>query len=52
LDQSLIHTPVLGYVLVTDVDVQNKTFTILSPQPRPLPTKLALLSEVTYVDDA
>uniref|UniRef100_A0AC34QUC1 Protein CLP1 homolog n=1 Tax=Panagrolaimus sp. JU765 TaxID=591449 RepID=A0AC34QUC1_9BILA len=52
LDQTLIRSPVIGYCLVVDVDSQNKSYKVLSPQPRPLPTKLALLSSVTYVDEA
>jgi polyribonucleotide 5'-hydroxyl-kinase len=52
IDQSLISAPAIGFIVVTDVDVERKTFTILSPQPQPLPTRVALYTDVQYVDDS
>ena len=43
-------TNVAGYIVVTDVNMEEQKMTVLSPQPRPLPDKYLLLSEVTYVD--
>uniref|UniRef100_A0AC34F8L1 Protein CLP1 homolog n=1 Tax=Panagrolaimus sp. ES5 TaxID=591445 RepID=A0AC34F8L1_9BILA len=51
IDQSLLSTPAIGFIVVTDVDVEKKTFTILSPQPQPLPTRLALYTDVAFVDN-
>uniref|UniRef100_A0A914Z814 Protein CLP1 homolog n=1 Tax=Panagrolaimus superbus TaxID=310955 RepID=A0A914Z814_9BILA len=52
IDQSLISTPAIGFIVITDVDVEKKTFTILSPQPQPLPTRLALYTDVSFIDDS
>lgn len=52
IDQSLIQMPVLGFVVVTEVDTSRKTFTILSPQPQPLPSNIALYTDIIYVDDS
>uniref|UniRef100_A0A7E4W136 Protein CLP1 homolog n=1 Tax=Panagrellus redivivus TaxID=6233 RepID=A0A7E4W136_PANRE len=51
IDQGLISTPTVGFVVVTEVDTARKTFTILSPQPQ-LPSRIALFTDVTYVDIA
>lgn len=51
IDQSLLKKACIGFVVVTRVDPVNKIITLLSPQPYPLPTKVALLSEVTFLDD-
>ena len=51
IDQSLLKKPCLGYLVVSAVDTVNKVITLLSPQPYPLPSRVALFSEVMYVDD-
>lgn len=48
----LIMTNVAGFIVVTEVNMEEQKLTVLSPQPRPLPDKLLLLSEVTYVDSS
>jgi len=35
---------------VTDIKMEEQKLVVLSPQPRPLPDTLLLLSEVQYVD--
>ncbi|KAI1724521.1 mRNA cleavage and polyadenylation factor CLP1 p-loop domain-containing protein [Ditylenchus destructor] len=50
IDQGLLKKPCLGYIAVTNVDTINKTITILSPQPYPLPSRLAVLSELTFTE--
>ena len=46
-----IETNVQGFIVVTNVDMERKTITVLSPQPRPLPIGCILLySDVTYMD--
>jgi len=51
IDQSLLKKPCLGYIAVTGVDTAKKIITVLSPQPYPLPSKVALVTDVMYHDD-
>ncbi|KHN76592.1 Protein CLP1 -like protein [Toxocara canis] len=51
LDQTVLTTNILGFLVITAVDMEKKQFTVLSPQPYPLPSKILILSEVTFVDD-
>ena len=51
MDQSLIQKPCVGFLVVTGIDTIKKTITLLSPQPYPLPSKFALLTQITFVDD-
>ncbi|CEF65989.1 Polyribonucleotide 5'-hydroxyl-kinase Clp1 [Strongyloides ratti] len=51
LDQSLLTTPCVGYVVITNVDMDNKVIHVLSPQPSPLPCNILLFSDVTFIDD-
>eukprot|EP00092_Neocalanus_flemingeri_P007445 GFUD01008041.1.p1 GENE.GFUD01008041.1~~GFUD01008041.1.p1 ORF type:complete len:444 (+),score=129.18 GFUD01008041.1:63-1334(+) len=48
--EDVIITNVAGFVVVTDIKVEEQKLVVLSPQPRPLPDTLLLLSEVQYVD--
>lgn len=51
LDQSLLTTTCVGYVVITSVDMDNKVIHVLSPQPSPLPCNILLFSDVTFIDD-
>jgi len=48
--EDVIITNVAGFVVVTDIKMDEQKLVVLSPQPRPLPDTLLLLSEVQYVD--
>jgi len=48
--EDVIITNVAGFIVVTDVKPDEQKLTVLSPQPRPLPDTLLLLSEIQYVD--
>jgi len=48
--EDVIITNVAGFVVVTDIKMEEQKLVVLSPQPRPLPDTLLLLSEVQYVD--
>jgi len=48
----VIITNVAGFIVVTAVNMEEKKITVLSPQPRPLPDTLLLLSEIQFVDSA
>ncbi|XP_013170540.1 PREDICTED: protein CLP1 homolog isoform X2 [Papilio xuthus] len=50
-DDQVPHCNLAGFVCVTAVDPERQTMTILSPQPRPLPTTVLLLSELQYMDN-
>ncbi|KAG4066347.1 hypothetical protein HA402_000571 [Bradysia odoriphaga] len=41
----IIQTNVVGFICVTNVDTDRQTLTVLSPQPRPLPNTVLLVSE-------
>ncbi|XP_049782845.1 protein CLP1 homolog [Schistocerca cancellata] len=49
-DDDVIHSNVAGFICVTNVDMERQSLTVLSPQPRPLPKTLLLLSEVQFMD--
>merc|ERR1719273_2053463 len=48
--EDLIVTNVAGFVLVTDVNLDQQKITVLSPQPKPLPDTLFILSDIQFVD--
>ncbi len=48
--EDLIVTNVAGFVIVTEINADKQVLTVLSPQPRPLPDTLLLVSEIQYVD--
>ncbi|KOX67341.1 Protein CLP1 like protein [Melipona quadrifasciata] len=49
-EDDVVQTNVAGFVCVTNVDVDRQTFTVLSPQPRPLPNTVLLLSDIQFMD--
>ncbi|EJW80473.1 hypothetical protein WUBG_08617 [Wuchereria bancrofti] len=51
IDQSVLTTNVMGFIVITAVDMEREKLTVLSPQPYPLPSKILILSEVTFIDD-
>ncbi|VDN08030.1 unnamed protein product [Thelazia callipaeda] len=51
VDQSVLTTNIMGFILVTNVDMEKRMLTVLSPQAHPLPSKVLILSEVTFIDD-
>jgi len=50
--EDVIITNVAGFIVVTDIKMDEHKMTVLSPQPRPLPDTLLLLSDVQYVDSS
>ncbi|CAK8680053.1 polyribonucleotide 5'-hydroxyl-kinase Clp1-like [Clavelina lepadiformis] len=50
LDENLIETNVAGFVVVTNVDVDNQVFSVLSPAPRPLPRRYFLIMDTRFID--
>ncbi|KAE8743038.1 hypothetical protein FOCC_FOCC011361 [Frankliniella occidentalis] len=50
LEEEVITSNVAGFICVTKVDSERQMLTVLSPQPRPLPQTLLLLSEIQYMD--
>lgn len=51
-DEDIILSNVAGFLCVTNIDNERNTMTVLSPQPRPLPKSVLLLSDVQFVDSA
>lgn len=49
-EDDVVQTNVAGFVCVTNVDTERQTFTVLSPQPRPLPNTVLLLSDIQFMD--
>uniref|UniRef100_A0A2R5LJW0 Protein CLP1 homolog n=2 Tax=Ornithodoros turicata TaxID=34597 RepID=A0A2R5LJW0_9ACAR len=49
-EEDILQTNVAGFICVTDVDVERQTITVLSPQPRPLPKAVLLMSEIQFMD--
>jgi len=48
--EDLIVTNVAGFIVVTQVIVETQKLMILSPQPKPLPNAILVLSELQFVD--
>ncbi|XP_026468463.1 protein CLP1 homolog [Ctenocephalides felis] len=49
-DEEVLQSNIAGYVCVTHVDMERQVFTVLSPQPRPLPQTVLLLSDLQFMD--
>lgn len=48
--EDLILNSVAGFICVTELNIKEGKLTVLSPQPKPLPKTLLLLSEVQFTD--
>ncbi|XP_018571978.1 protein CLP1 homolog [Anoplophora glabripennis] len=49
-DDDVILSHVAGFVCVTNVDPDRQIITLLSPQPKPLPNSVLILSELQFMD--
>uniref|UniRef100_A0A8R1E633 Clp1 domain-containing protein n=1 Tax=Caenorhabditis japonica TaxID=281687 RepID=A0A8R1E633_CAEJA len=49
-DESVVKSPIYGFCLVTEVDMERRTFSVLCPQ-NSLPSKILVYSEITHLDD-
>ncbi|KAJ9598459.1 hypothetical protein L9F63_010855, partial [Diploptera punctata] len=50
VDEEVIQSNVAGFVCVTNIDMERQIMTVLSPQPRPLPKTLLILSDIQFMD--
>ncbi|XP_068747119.1 protein CLP1 homolog [Montipora capricornis] len=50
LEEDLVTTNAIGFVVVNDIDLSRQVMVVLSPAPRPLPRKFFLLSDVKFMD--
>ncbi|KRY66456.1 Protein CLP1 -like protein, partial [Trichinella pseudospiralis] len=46
----ILNTNVAGFIWVSEVSMERKVLTVLSPQPTPLPSKILLYTEITFMD--
>ncbi|VDP34820.1 unnamed protein product [Soboliphyme baturini] len=49
-DDDILRTNVAGFLCVTEVWIERQTMTVLSPQPYPLPRKILLWTDITFMD--
>ncbi|XP_058053652.1 protein CLP1 homolog [Anopheles bellator] len=49
-DENVIQTNIAGFICVTNVNMEKQVLTILSPQPRPLPQTILLVSDLQFMD--
>ncbi|XP_050294853.1 protein CLP1 homolog [Anthonomus grandis grandis] len=49
-DDDVILSHVAGFVCVSHIDTERQTITLLSPQPKPLPNNILVLSELQFMD--
>ncbi|XP_055606682.1 protein CLP1 homolog [Uranotaenia lowii] len=49
-EENVIQSNVAGFICVTNVNMEKEVLTILSPQPRPLPQTILLVSDVQFMD--
>ncbi|XP_052894833.1 protein CLP1 homolog [Anopheles moucheti] len=49
-EENVIQTNVAGFICVTNVNMEKQILTVLSPQPRPLPQTILLVSDLQFMD--
>ncbi|XP_049289666.1 protein CLP1 homolog [Anopheles funestus] len=49
-EENVIQTNVAGFICVTNVNMEKQVLTVLSPQPRPLPQTILLVSDLQFMD--
>lgn len=50
-EEDIVQTNVLGFVVVSAVDMERQSFTVLSPSPRPLPRNILLqMDDIQFMD--
>ncbi|KAK2181508.1 hypothetical protein NP493_394g02013 [Ridgeia piscesae] len=50
-DDDIVHANVAGFIVITAIDQDKKSFTVLSPSPRPLPRSILLVMEnIQFMD--
>ncbi|KAL3275842.1 hypothetical protein HHI36_020584 [Cryptolaemus montrouzieri] len=49
-EEDILKTHVAGFVCVTNIDSERQTLTLLSPQPKPLPNTILVLSDLQFMD--
>jgi len=50
LEEDLTKSNVVGFIVITNVDMEKSTFTVLSPAPRPLPKQYVIVSDIKFMD--
>ncbi|CAI4231496.1 unnamed protein product [Auanema sp. JU1783] len=50
VSQAVVKASVLGFVVITDINLEDKTMTVLSPQAA-LPCKVLVWTDVKFIDD-
>lgn len=50
VEDDLTKSNVVGFIVVTNVDMETKTLTVLSPAPRPLPKQFVIVSDIKFMD--
>lgn len=50
--EDLLTANVAGFICVLDVDEETKMVKVLSPQPKPLPKKLYILTDIQFMDSS
>ncbi|CAI6375448.1 unnamed protein product [Macrosiphum euphorbiae] len=51
VEEDVVRNSVAGFVCVTNVDTSQQMLTLLSPQPKPLPETIYLMSDVQFIDN-
>ncbi|KAI0223128.1 Polyribonucleotide 5'-hydroxyl-kinase Clp1 [Lamellibrachia satsuma] len=50
-DDDIVHANVAGFIVISAIDQEKKSFTVLSPSPRPLPRSILLVMEnIQFMD--
>ncbi|XP_023931897.1 polyribonucleotide 5'-hydroxyl-kinase Clp1-like [Lingula anatina] len=49
-DDDIVTTNVAGFIVITQVDMDRQSYTLLSPSPRPLPRSVLLVSDIPFMD--
>lgn len=49
-DQNIVETNVLGFIIITAIDMDKSVMTVLSPSPRPLPKNILLVMDIQFMD--
>ncbi|KAL3831762.1 hypothetical protein ACJMK2_023469 [Sinanodonta woodiana] len=49
-EENLIEMNALGFIVLTEINIEKQCFTVLSPSPRPLPKSILLQFDMQFMD--
>ncbi|XP_050388595.1 polyribonucleotide 5'-hydroxyl-kinase Clp1 [Patella vulgata] len=50
IEDNIKETNVIGFVVITAIDMEKQAFSVLAPSPRPLPKNVLLMMDIQFMD--